>query len=92
MPSIEGLLGDLQFERGDIGWANLFDTPDRRTFMGFTDWYSLDSFCPLVPKEKSYPKALALILPFDAILWSLVIIFVLMGIITLFIFWNFSEK
>ena len=78
-----GMLGDLFHERRDIGWGNLFDTLDRHEIMSFSEWYSLDTVCALVPKTNSYPKIRSLILPFDDYIWTC-LIFILVNLGVLF--------
>lgn len=37
--------------------------------MDFTDWYAKAETCVLVPRPRSYPKVMALILPFAWETW-----------------------
>ena len=39
----EGLVGQLQHERSDIGWANLFMVPDRMKYIDFTEPYRIEN-------------------------------------------------
>ena len=44
-----GLVGDLQFKRSDIGWADLYqDTNNRSSAVDFVLPYSVDYSCFLV--------------------------------------------
>ena len=62
-------MGDLQFERADIVWGNLFFTPSRTKIMGFTDWHTMDRYCVLVKEPGYYSKIVSLVLPFDQYTW-----------------------
>ena len=37
-----GLVGQLQFRRSDIGWANMFMIPDRMKYIDYTIPYTID--------------------------------------------------
>lgn len=37
--TFDGIVGDLQFRRADIGHANLFIQQNRLSIISFTDWY-----------------------------------------------------
>ena len=74
------MLGELQHEKADIGWGNLFVTLNRFDYMGFTSWHTLDNFCALVPKIETHPKIMALVLPFDMYVWTGLVILVVVGI------------
>jgi hypothetical protein len=90
--SSPGIQGDLQFGRADIAWGNLIVDRSRLSFMGFSTWHTLDSFCVLVPKQKDYPKIIALVLPFDKYVWIGVIISIAMFICALAIYAAVHEQ
>ena len=37
-----GLVGELQKENSDIGWADLFVVPDRMKYIDYTDPYDIE--------------------------------------------------
>ena len=81
-----GLLGDLQNNRVDLGWGNLFVTDSRTWFMSFTDRYALSEVCAMVPGSAKYPRILALTLPFDKTTWISVILAVVTGFLLLVVY------
>jgi hypothetical protein len=40
--NLSGLVGDLFNGYSDVGWANLYNTPDRRDYIDYTDAYKID--------------------------------------------------
>ena len=37
-----GLVGELQREKSDIGWANVYMIPDRMQYIDYTDPYLIE--------------------------------------------------
>ena len=67
-------MGDVQFRRADIAWGNLFIIPERAGYMEFTNWYSIDEACIMLPKPGTYPNILAATRPFPPVLWGVVVL------------------
>ena len=47
-----GLIGDLQNEKSDVGWALLFITPDRYKYIDYTNPFEVDHLCYMVYNNK----------------------------------------
>ena len=59
----------MQFHRADITWGNLYIIAERDPFMDFTNWYSIEETCVMVPKPEPYPNILAATRPFSFLTW-----------------------
>ena len=46
-----GLVGELQNEKSDVGWALLFITPDRYKYIEYTNPFEVDHLCYMVSKR-----------------------------------------
>ena len=46
-----GLVGELQYEKSDVGWALLFITPDRYKYIEYTNPFEVDHLCYMVSKR-----------------------------------------
>ena len=42
MPLFAGLVGELQSETSDVGWANVFMVPERMQYIGYSHPYRID--------------------------------------------------
>lgn len=77
-----GIVGDLQYNRADISWGNLFIIPSRDPYMDFTNWYAIDEACIMVPKPLPYANILATVRPFST--WTWVAFLLTLIIVTIF--------
>ena len=87
-----GILGDLEFGRADIAWANLYIQRHRLSFMSFTEWYTMDRHCFMVPIPKPYSQVLALLRPLDMPTWLASIIVILFGIGFFFLLYKLDKR
>ena len=67
--SYTGLVGDVQTNKVDLGWAGIFLFPERANIIGYTYPTFYDSVCFMVAKSQALPHWLALILPLDQTTW-----------------------
>jgi len=67
--SFNGIVGELQFERADVGWANLFIKTDRKEVIDFTEPYRTDPVCFMYRKPPPAPQWMAVMSPLDIYTW-----------------------
>ena len=54
--SFSGLVGELQKENSDIGWADLYIVPDRMKYIDYTDPYDIEYACFMLAKPPPIPQ------------------------------------
>ena len=54
--SFSGLVGELQKETSDIGWADLYIVPDRMKYIDYTDPYDIEYACFMLAKPPPIPQ------------------------------------
>ena len=64
-----GLMGDLQRDKADIGWAQLFIIPNRAKIIDYTSAYDIDYLCYMLAKPPPLPPWTAVVLPFELSIW-----------------------
>ena len=64
-----GVVGDLQRGIAEIGWGNLYITPEREEFIDFSDWYLVEPSCFLAQSPGLYRGIYTLLLPLEAYVW-----------------------
>jgi len=63
------MFGVMQRKEADIAFANLFPHVEHYSYMQFSDWYTMDAACIMVPRPQPVPQIANLYLPLDAQAW-----------------------
>ena len=86
---ISGLVGDVQMNRSDIGWADLYLFPERKAVADFTFPHLSDSVCFMASKPVNLPNLWSLIIPLQPMTW---LGFLLTVLFTMVIVKNFPKS
>ena len=81
-----GLTGDVQNDRTDIAFADLYLLPKRSKIVDFTYPHFFDSVCFMVSKPSPMPKFLSVIIPLDSITWLLFGITLILALLIGYVF------
>ncbi|TRY73866.1 hypothetical protein TCAL_14003, partial [Tigriopus californicus] len=65
----DGMVGDLQFDRADLGFAQVFAKAERLSIMDFSLEYDYDYDAFLVLKPSPLPQIVAMVRPFKTSTW-----------------------
>ena len=92
--TFSGLMGDIQNNRTDIAWADLYLFPERSQIADFTYPHFFDSVCFLVTKPPDLPKFLSIVTPFDSFTWISFIVTLIMAlpVASIFSYMNNGSK
>ncbi|XP_018014677.2 glutamate receptor [Hyalella azteca] len=79
-----GLMGELIYEKADIGICNFFIEEGRWLFIDYTAPYNFENGCFVTASPKSLPQWTSPILPFSAETWAFVAFSFVVATVTLY--------
>ncbi|XP_023328653.1 ionotropic receptor 21a, partial [Eurytemora carolleeae] len=90
--TFNGLVGQLQKQESDIGYADLFVNLDRMKYISYTEFYEFEYVCFLYKIPPPPAQWIAIIYPLDSLTWFSFIVMSLCMCFLLYFFTNIHHQ